>query len=990
MKALIRRAKPFARGLKSYVVGWRGLVLAVMAIGLVVAVDAIDVPSWVNGLAALTVVSALAALLSAAARSGGSKPATKPARPKSEPAPGPEDASIPRVSLIITAYHDERFVRACLASASAQRYPNLEIIVVDDAGTDGTAAIVREVMADDQRISMLRHTANLGLAAARNTGLAAATGEYVTFLDADDFLIKQSIGSRARRLLRATDPRVIGSYCGWEQVPEDAANDIEITGGAPKRKVTFLEAGGENPFIATAPMLRRDVAVSVGGFDEDLKTGEDFDFWMRVLRQGYAFVSTGSVGVAYRQKAGGMVADGPALHARSAAAVYDYLDREMYAEEVAPGAPAPFHLPIDRYFRDMRWVLRVGQFVTFAQFGGESTATEDLLEMVPETARTELLEHRGEFGKRLDASIRRIRLRDPEMSDARADLIRSRASAVLHAKVVSLEAAVSPDLGAGSAAEQRLGTYDDAACRQRIVAVGAVKKSSGIRVVLWAGADNPRVEDVEAGDGGGTLIVALGPTVAVDDATMAALDAQWKNVRMLQSRRLNDIASLVGLAGLVLDGAAPGVVTIDRFDSDDLREDELAAAAAFATTSSLETGAEAPFTAVIVDQAGQAVDARRWMSESGEPARLVHLGPVSDVAADADMVSAFDLVGRVHALAVVYPYGPMVSALVDAAKATGVSTYEIAPSEVVDRVADSGASPVSGAISALTPASAAVSWAQVMAEVAKPWRALNIGDRRRTQRAAAIVKRGDVAAFKDRHKGERCVVIGNGPSLNKLDLTAIAGEVTFGVNSIYLADEQMGFTPTYYMVEDTLVMKENVQDILDYPVDQKFFPSAYSEHFGDDPAGVTFFDMDGQFYSPGSAAFGVPRFSDDYAVRGFCGQSVTILNLQLAFHMGFAEVYMIGMDFSYVLPESTIVDGNLYTSTEDDPNHFHPKYFGAGKTWKDPKLDRVLASYQLAKRVYEQHDREIINATAGGALELFRRADYHEVFGGTPPAGLED
>jgi hypothetical protein len=86
------------------------------------------------------------------------------------------------------------------------------------------------------------------------------------------------------------------------------------------------------------------------------------------------------------------------------------------------------------------------------------------------------------------------------------------------------------------------------------------------------------------------------------------------------------------------------------------------------------------------------------------------------------------------------------------------------------------------------------------------------------------------------------------------------------------------------------------------------------------------------------------------------------------------------MDFSYAVPDSVIKTGNVWESTEDDPNHFHPNYFGVGKKWHDPKLDNVLQSYQLCKMVFEKDDRKIFNATNGGKLELFERVDYDSLF----------
>ena len=73
------------------------------------------------------------------------------------------------------------------------------------------------------------------------------------------------------------------------------------------------------------------------------------------------------------------------------------------------------------------------------------------------------------------------------------------------------------------------------------------------------------------------------------------------------------------------------------------------------------------------------------------------------------------------------------------------------------------------------------------------------------------------------------------------------------------------------------------------------------------------------------------------------------MNLQLAYHLGFTEVILIGMDFSYAIPDSAVVKGKDITSTDDDPNHFHPNYFGKGKRWHDPELDRVLP-HKLAGR----------------------------------------
>ena len=138
--------------------------------------------------------------------------------------------------------------------------------------------------------------------------------------------------------------------------------------------------------------------------------------------------------------------------------------------------------------------------------------------------------------------------------------------------------------------------------------------------------------------------------------------------------------------------------------------------------------------------------------------------------------------------------------------------------------------------------------------------------------------------------------------------------------------------------------------------------------------------MNTGFYRKESPNFGIPRFSTDAAKRLYCGQSVTMINLQLAFYMGFKEVYLIGMDFSYDIPDTAKIEGLEIVSTEDDTNHFHPEYFGKGKTWHDPQLDKVLRSYSMMKLVFESGGRKIYNATHGGKLELFERIDFSTLF----------
>jgi hypothetical protein len=239
----------------------------------------------------------------------------------------------------------------------------------------------------------------------------------------------------------------------------------------------------------------------------------------------------------------------------------------------------------------------------------------------------------------------------------------------------------------------------------------------------------------------------------------------------------------------------------------------------------------------------------------------------------------------------------------------------------------------------------------------------------------------EIAELRNAFLGERCFIIGNGPSLNRHDLSLLRSEYSFGVNSFYYKTRETGFRPTFYVVEDSSVMKENLQEIKAYYAPFKFFPTVYKRLHPKTP-NTFFFKMNRGFYERSSPNYCVPRFSTDATRELYCGQSVTYINLQLAYYLGFTEVYLIGMDFSYVIPESHQRTGDVLLSDTDDPNHFHKDYFGKGKTWKDPKLDRVAMNYRMAKLAYECTGRKIFNATKGGNLDIFERVDYDTLLGG--------
>lgn len=221
-------------------------------------------------------------------------------------------------------------------------------------------------------------------------------------------------------------------------------------------------------------------------------------------------------------------------------------------------------------------------------------------------------------------------------------------------------------------------------------------------------------------------------------------------------------------------------------------------------------------------------------------------------------------------------------------------------------------------------------------------------------------------AYRDRHKGKRCFIIGNGPSLRQMDLSFLRDEITFGLNRIYLAFPDWGFTTSYLVSVNDLVLEQCAQDMKCLSV-PKFITWRARHWLADDPQAM-FLDTD---------FTGEENFSGDATSRFFEGFTVTYVALQLAFFMGFDQVTLIGVDHNFVTqgqPNQAIV------SRGDDPNHFTPNYFGAGFKWQLPDLDGSERAYTLARDAYIQAGRRVLDATVGGKLTIFPKVDYRSLF----------
>lgn len=226
-----------------------------------------------------------------------------------------------------------------------------------------------------------------------------------------------------------------------------------------------------------------------------------------------------------------------------------------------------------------------------------------------------------------------------------------------------------------------------------------------------------------------------------------------------------------------------------------------------------------------------------------------------------------------------------------------------------------------------------------------------------------------LAAIKDIHRGKRAFVIANGPSLKWTDMSKLKNEFTFGMNRIYLMFPELGFSTTYLTVVNDLVIEQTASDLaaLSLP---KFLAWRSRRHF---PAQLPITRLPTFLYT----SYTGPRFSTDVRGRVWEGATVTNVTLQLAFHMGFQQVILIGVDHNYTAtgkPNTTVV------SQGDDPNHFSPAYFGKGFRWQLPDLETSEVGYAMAREAYHKAGREVLDATIGGKLTIFPKVEYDSLF----------
>lgn len=229
--------------------------------------------------------------------------------------------------------------------------------------------------------------------------------------------------------------------------------------------------------------------------------------------------------------------------------------------------------------------------------------------------------------------------------------------------------------------------------------------------------------------------------------------------------------------------------------------------------------------------------------------------------------------------------------------------------------------------------------------------------------------RGILKKIRNTESGRKAVILCNGPSLNKVDFDLVnhSDAYTFGLNKINLLFGRTSFRPNCIVAVNALVLEQNSDYYNSTDITLYLDSFAHTESLVNSRDNTVFLH-----------STAVPGFARDCSVSINQGHTVTFVALQLAFHMGFSNVALVGADHDF----ASIGEANkVVASAEIDVSHFDPSYFSGGMQWNLPDIFESEVAYGRARRYYEASDRGIYNCTVGGKLEIFERMNLDNFLG---------
>lgn len=194
--------------------------------------------------------------------------------------------TMPKISVVIPTFNRENSLPHAIRSVLSQTYQNWELLVVDDGSTDRTAEVMRDFL-HDTRIKYFYQANSGGPAKPRNIGISHATGEFVAFLDSDDIFLPAKLEEQLKLFFRDRSGRLGFVGCNANVVRDGCVEDVYRL----YDRGDVFERLLQNNFIlsCTNILVRKEILLRAGGFDETLRYLDDWDMWIRVAATGSIF-----------------------------------------------------------------------------------------------------------------------------------------------------------------------------------------------------------------------------------------------------------------------------------------------------------------------------------------------------------------------------------------------------------------------------------------------------------------------------------------------------------------------------------------------------------------------------------------------------------------------------------------------------------------------------------------------------------------------------
>ncbi len=233
--------------------------------------------------------------------------------------------------------------------------------------------------------------------------------------------------------------------------------------------------------------------------------------------------------------------------------------------------------------------------------------------------------------------------------------------------------------------------------------------------------------------------------------------------------------------------------------------------------------------------------------------------------------------------------------------------------------------------------------------------------------------------LRDKHKGERCFVIGNGPSLTAEDLELLKGEITFAANRIYTLFDRTDWRPTYYFCVDYMLYGTDYRKVNEIDAELRFVPLERALEAGEVYSQITYYNRGANCIKiqDGKSFWGGFQFSENAEEIVYGGPTVIYDILQFAVYMGFSQIYLLGIDCRYAL--EVLEDGSVVHLAVG--KEYFDNDYSKGFLPRPVPIYAFRLAFQTAKEICESRDITIKNATRGGMLETFERISLDDLIG---------